>query len=112
MVLKHLEDFGCITSWDAIIEYGITSPTKRISELRADGVKIDFITCHKKNRYGKRISFYVYFIENTLMCLECGIFFSVMYNEYYRCPNCSCTFVGISGEESAKQKVRMLSGKN
>ena len=39
-IIKHLRDAGSITVREAIVEYSISSLTKRISELRALGYSI------------------------------------------------------------------------
>ena len=52
MILKHLEDYGSITTWEAIKEYGCTRLSDRIFVLR----KIYNITDeweYGTNRYGK-----------------------------------------------------------
>lgn len=39
-LLRHLKTFGSITNREAVIELGIGSPTKRVSELIGQGVDI------------------------------------------------------------------------
>lgn len=64
MVLKHLKDYGSITSWEAIMEYGITRLSAKIYNLRKDGYKISNETITKKNRYGKFTHFNKYKLED------------------------------------------------
>ena len=52
-VLRHLEDYGSITSLEAVNEYGIMRLASRISDLRADGIAIVSETKTGKNRYGE-----------------------------------------------------------
>lgn len=62
MVLKHLEDFKSITTWEAYRDYGITRLSDRIFTLR----KIYVITDeweYGTNRYGKKIRWKKYILE-------------------------------------------------
>lgn len=45
-VLKHLQEYGSITSWEAIEEYGATRSSAIIYNLRKKGFKIktDFVS--------------------------------------------------------------------
>jgi hypothetical protein len=57
-VLRHLEDYGSITTWQAYSEYGITRLSAVIFDLiHKDNIKID---CSErltvKNRYGEKVS--------------------------------------------------------
>ena len=47
-VLRHLQEHGEITSWDAIVEYGITRLSARIFNLRKMGHVIGSETITKK----------------------------------------------------------------
>lgn len=48
-VLKHLQEYGSITSWEAIEEYGATRLSAIIYNLRKKGFKIktDFVSKKK-----------------------------------------------------------------
>lgn len=62
MILKHLQDYGTITTWEAIKEYGCTRLSDRIFTLR----KIYVITDEWEygiNRYGKRNRWKKYKLE-------------------------------------------------
>lgn len=52
-VLRHLQDYGKITSLEAITEYGILRLASRINEIRKRGVDIKSKTISGKNRYGE-----------------------------------------------------------
>lgn len=58
-VLRHLEDYGSITSWRAFTDYNITRLSAIIFDLKHKyDIPIDSserIT--KKNRYGEKVSF-------------------------------------------------------
>ncbi len=63
-VLRHLQDFGSITTYEAFTEYGITRLASRICDLRQNGYKIQKTFETKKNRYGRAVSFARYRLEN------------------------------------------------
>ena len=56
-ILRHLEDYGSITSAEAITEYSIYRLASRISDLKKQGVLIKKETVSGKNRYGERTSY-------------------------------------------------------
>ena len=62
-ILKHLKENGSITSWEAIMEYGITRISARIFELRKQGYKITNERISTKNRYGDNVSYVNYKLE-------------------------------------------------
>lgn len=62
MILKHLQNYGNITTYEAFIEYGITRLSDRIFTLRNDYNITDEWVC-RKNRYGKKIKFKKYILE-------------------------------------------------
>lgn len=51
-IIRHLEDFGTITSAIAMEEYGIYRLASRISDLKKQGVPIKTEMIKIKNRYG------------------------------------------------------------
>lgn len=60
LIIKYIEDFGSISSYEAYVDLGITQLATRIKELKAQGY--DFVTewTKTKNRYGKSIKFKKY----------------------------------------------------
>lgn len=56
-IQRHLEDYGSITSAEAMQEYGIMRLASRISDLKKLGVPIKKETVSGKNRYGERTSY-------------------------------------------------------
>ena len=60
MILRHLRDYGSITSLEAITEYGILRLASRISDLKNQGHNIVSETATGKNRYGEKIRYSVY----------------------------------------------------
>lgn len=59
-ILRHLRDFGSITSMEAITEYGILRLASRINDLKGQGYNISAERGKGKNRYGEPTSFAVY----------------------------------------------------
>lgn len=56
-VRKYLEDFGSITSWEAIQEFGNTRLSATIFQLKDDGLDIESIMENKLNRYDEKTCF-------------------------------------------------------
>lgn len=59
-ILRHLKDFGSITSLEAIQEYGILRLASRINDLKQQGYYISAERGSGKNRYGEATHFTVY----------------------------------------------------
>lgn len=59
-ILRHLKDYGEISSLDAMREYGILRLASRIHDLKVMGYNIKSTTVSKKNRYGETTHFKVY----------------------------------------------------
>lgn len=62
-VLRHLQDCGSITTYEAFTEYGITRLASRICDLKKDGYRIGKAFVTAKNRYGEPVSFCRYSLE-------------------------------------------------
>ena len=63
MILRHLKDFGSITSWKSFADYGITRLSAIIYKLKhIDGYDFseEWQTCI--NRYGEKTSFKKYIL--------------------------------------------------
>ena len=63
-VLRHLEDFGSITSLEAMSEYGIMRLASRINDLKGMGYPILSERATGKNRYNETTSYSVYRLKN------------------------------------------------
>lgn len=63
LILRHLRDYGHITSYEAFTEYGITRLAARIHDLRADGYRIKSMVQYARNRYWKKVKFERYTLE-------------------------------------------------
>ena len=59
-VLRHMKDYGSITSLEAMIEYGIMRLASRISDLKGQGYAIVSERITGKNRYDEPTSYSVY----------------------------------------------------
>lgn len=58
-ILQHLKDYGEITSWEAITEYGITRLSAIIHRLRQYHTIESTMVC-TKNRYNEKVHFAKY----------------------------------------------------
>lgn len=63
-ILRHLKDYGEISSMDAMREYGIMRLAARIAELREQGHVIETQTVKELNRYGERTRYAVYVLKD------------------------------------------------
>ena len=52
-ILKYINDFGSITSLQAMQDLGVMRLASRITDLKQDGYEIDSEYVHSKNRYGE-----------------------------------------------------------
>lgn len=59
-ILRHLRDYGSITSLEAITEYGILRLASRINDLKGQGYNISASRGKGKNRDGEPTNFSVY----------------------------------------------------
>ena len=62
-VLRHLEDVGSISSYEAFQEYGITRLSAVIFDLKKEGVHIATESEAVKNRYGEKVHFARYKLD-------------------------------------------------
>lgn len=60
IILRHLEDFGSITTYHAFTEYGITRLASRMYELKQAGYLFESSWVQKTNRYGDIVKFKKY----------------------------------------------------
>ena len=61
-LLKYLNDFGSITSYEAIRELGDTRLSATIFDLKQKGVNIADVWEESKNRWGETIRYKKYFL--------------------------------------------------
>jgi hypothetical protein len=59
-ILRHLRDYGSISSLEAISEYGILRLASRITDLKNRGYNIQGITKKGRNRYDEAVHYKVY----------------------------------------------------
>lgn len=61
-VMKYMEQYGSITSAEAISELGIMRLASRISDLKQMGVEVKSVLIKDRNRFGEPIRYARYFI--------------------------------------------------
>ena len=62
-ILRHLADYGSITSLEAVNEYGIMRLASRVVDLKKMGYPIISEYESALNRYGERVSYSRYRME-------------------------------------------------
>lgn len=62
-VIRHLRDYGSITSAEAMQDYGIMRLASRISDLKKSGMPIRVEMVGGKNRYGEAVNYARYYLE-------------------------------------------------
>ena len=62
-ILRHLRDYGSISSMEAVQEYGIMRLASRISDLKKAGIPIRREMVAGKNHYGENTSYARYSID-------------------------------------------------
>ena len=64
-ILRHLRDYGSITSLEAINEYGILRLASRINDLKRKGYTITSEMMVGENRYKEKVHYSVYRLIET-----------------------------------------------
>lgn len=64
-VLKYINDYGSITSWEAYSDLGIMQLGARIDGLQKDGYAFKKEWQQRKNRYGEPVRFIKYSLEGA-----------------------------------------------
>lgn len=64
-ILRHLRDYGSITSLEAINEYGILRLASRINDLKRKGYTITSEMMVGENRYQEKVHYSVYRLIET-----------------------------------------------
>lgn len=63
LILRHLQDYGSITPWEAMMEYGIMRLGARVFDLRRAGWPITTTMESRVNRYGAAVRYARYKLE-------------------------------------------------
>lgn len=63
LIKDYINEFGSISPLEAMADLGIMRLASRISEMKAEGVKIRSTTVHGINRRGKPTHYKRYFFE-------------------------------------------------
>lgn len=66
-ILRHMEDYGSITSLEAMNEYGIMRLASRISDIKHLGIPIQKEMVSGKNRYGESTSYARYSLKKDVI---------------------------------------------
>lgn len=64
-ILRHMMDYGSITSLEAMQEYGCMRLASRISDLKSRGIQIQRAMVSGKNRYGETTSYAKYSLKKN-----------------------------------------------
>ena len=64
-ILQHLQEFGSITSLEAMNWYGVYRLASRIADLKKEGIAIEKRYITGKNRYGEKMRFAEYRLERN-----------------------------------------------
>lgn len=62
-IKNYMNHFGSITTMEAFVDLGITRLSARIMEIERQGIKIDRKTEYSKNRFGDKVHYTRYAIE-------------------------------------------------
>jgi len=65
-VLKYINDYGSITSWEAYSDLGIMQLGARIDGLQKDGYSFKKEWEQRKNRYGEPVRFIKYSLSEVV----------------------------------------------
>ena len=65
-ILIYIQDFGSITSLEAMKDLGITQLGARIDGLQKDGYSFKKVWERSKNRYGEPVDYKRYSLEGKL----------------------------------------------
>ena len=65
-IIKYIQDFGSITSLEAMKDLGITQLGARIDGLQKDGYSFKKVWERSKNRYGEPVDYKRYSLEGKL----------------------------------------------
>ena len=64
-IIRYMKDFGSITTMQAFQDLGITRLSGRIYDLKALGYQIRTETVAGRNRYGEKVHYFKYSLEET-----------------------------------------------
>ena len=64
-ILKYINDFGSITSLQAMQDFGVMRLASRITDLKQAGYEIDSEFVHSKNRYGEPMKYKRYYLKEV-----------------------------------------------
>ena len=65
LIMMYMKDHGSITPLDALREFGCMRLAARIADLRERGHRIESIPESNTNRYGNKIRYSRYYLDET-----------------------------------------------
>lgn len=65
MIIMYMKDHGSITPLDALREFGCMRLAARIADLKERGYRIESIPEANTNRYGQKIRYSRYYLDET-----------------------------------------------
>ena len=65
MIIKYIRDFGSITTLQAFRDIGCTRLASRINDLKNRGYRFRDKYVTSKNRYGVKVSYKKYYLEEA-----------------------------------------------
>ena len=65
-IIQYMKDFGSITTMQAFQDLGVTRLSGRIYDLKYLGYTIKAKTVTARNRYGERVRYLKYSLEETV----------------------------------------------
>ena len=65
MIIMYMKDRGSITPLDALREFGCMRLAARIADLKERGYRIESIPEANTNRYGQKIRYSRYYLDET-----------------------------------------------
>ena len=66
-ILSYMQEFGSITSLEALRDIGVMRLSARISEMKRDGVIFSKSTEHIINRYGEKTPIKRYYLAERVL---------------------------------------------
>ena len=64
-VLRYMQEFGSITSLQAMQDLGVMRLASRITDLKQSGYDVQSRYIHSKNRYGEPVKYKEYYLRDV-----------------------------------------------
>jgi hypothetical protein len=73
-IIWHLQNYGKITSWEAIKEYGCTRLASVIFNLKERGLTIRSVELKVTNKFGRNVNVAEYHLEENKIGIQSKLF--------------------------------------